>query len=211
MKYVFSFLSCALFFVACHVPTPQEKGEEFASNCVKKQLYYPESYEPLECQVDTAFSPIDTPETMSLISSLADLIKKIQEQESTVKRKEDFYEMEKSSYQRMKSYGLLDSYTEYQYKEAKEAFENEQTKYEKMLEKLQSLATQCQEIESQEKVPCGWKIAHTYKAKTNGGQMITSAILILTDNEFTKVVGAFDEDMLNSLMSIQQMIQDNQY
>lgn len=190
--------------MACHVPTPEEQGEALASEYVKKQLYHPDSYEPIECMVDTAYSPVETPATFEKLTRFADLYKNLQKLESSVKSKRDSYEMYKSHYNDLRKYGLSDSYAEYQYKSAKEELEKEQTKYDETLEKVQKLAEEIQVLNEQPRTPCGWKVVHTYRAKTNGGMVISSGIYILTDNEFQNVILSLDEDQLNDIMTISQ-------
>lgn len=197
------------FLVSCHEQTPLEKGTALATDYVKKHLYYPDSYEMVECVVDTAYAPMETPETLEALLSFSDKYKELKDLEFDLKSKERSYELYKSSYNDLRKYGLSDSFSEYQYKEAKEEFEKVQQKYDKIVEQLQEMALSFQNLQEQEPIPNGWKIVHSYKAKTNGGMVRTSGTYLLANQEMSDVIYAVDEEQLNAIMSISEELKSD--
>ena len=188
------FAMCAIL-VSCQSPTQQERAEAFAAEIIKKQLYFPDSYQPIECYVDTAFAPLETPEVFEKLKKAASIYEKMNDAEKDMKRKEDRYEM-------YKSFGSYSSYNVYQTKEAKAEFEKAQAQYSSLFEQLQSLGQELADLNEQPKKPYGLKIAQTYKAQTNGGQTISSAVLLLVDFNMKTVLAAYDEEVIEIVMSM---------
>lgn len=188
------FAMCAIL-VSCQSPTLQERAESFAAETIKKQLYFPDSYQPIECYVDTAFAPLETPEVFEKLKKTASIYEKLNDAEKDMKRKEDRYEM-------YKSFGSYSSYNVYQTKEAKAEFEKAQAQYSSLFEQLQSLGQELADLNEQPKKPYGLKIAQTYKAQTNGGQTISSAVLLLVDFNMKTVLAAYDEEVIEMVMSM---------
>lgn len=187
------------FLMSCQSPTLQERAESFAAECIKKQLYFPDSYQPIECYVDTAFAPLETPEVFEKLKKTASIYEKLNDAEKDMKRKEDRYEM-------YKSFSSHSSYNVYQTKEAKAEFEKAQTLYSSLLEQLQSLGQEIADLNDQPKKPYGLKIAQTYKAQTNGGQTVSSAALLLVDFDMKKVLAAYDEEDIEKVISMTEEI-----
>jgi len=121
---------CAII-VSCKSPSLKEQAEAFAADYIKKQLYFPDSYQPIECRVDTAYAPEDTPETFEKLKKMASLFEKMNDAEKEMKRKEDRYEM-------YRSLGSYSSYHVYQTKEAKAEFEKAQALHTTLLGQFQS-------------------------------------------------------------------------
>lgn len=194
------FALCAIL-VSCQSPTQQERAETFAADYIKKQLFFPDSYQPIECYVDTAFAPLETPEVFEKLKKLASIYEKMEDAEKDMKRKEDHYEM-------YKSFGSYSSYNVYQTKEAKAEFDKAQTLYSSLFNKFKSLGEEIADLNEQPKKPYGLKIAQTYKAQTNGGQTVSSAVLLLVDYDMKKVLAAYGEEEIGMVMSLSAKIND---
>ena len=192
------FALCAIL-VSCQSPTQQERAEAFAADYIKKQLFFPDSYQPIECYVDTAFAPLETPEVFEKLKKLASIYEKMEDAEKDMKRKEDHYEM-------YKSFGSYSSYNVYQTKEAKAEFDKAQTLYSSLFDQFKSLGEEIADLNEQPKKPYGLKIAQTYKAQTNGGQTVSSAVLILVDYDMKKVQAAYGEEEIDMVMSLSAKI-----
>ena len=187
------FALCAIF-VSCKSPSLKERAETFAADYIKKQLYFPDSYQPIECRVDTAFAPEDTPETFEKLKKMATLYEKVNDAEKEMKRKEDRYEM-------YRSLGSYSSYSVYQTKEAKAEFEKAQALHTSLLEQFQSLGLEIADLNNQPKEPFAFKIVQAFSAQTNGGQTISSVKLLLVDFDMKNVLAVYSEDDLNSILS----------
>ena len=189
------FFALCVILVSCQSPTLQEQAEVFAAESIKKQLYFPDSYQPIKCKVDTAFAPIETPEVFEKLKKAAIIYEKLEDAEKDMKRKEDRYEM-------YKSFGSYSSYNVYQTKEAKAEFEKAQTQYSSLLEQFQSIVLEMADLNEQPKKPFGLKIVQAYNAQTNGGQTVSSVVLLLVDFDMKNVLAAYQEEDLGKIMSL---------
>ena len=190
------FALCAIL-VSCQSPTLQERAESFAADYIKKQLYFPDSYQPIECRVDTAFAPEDTPETFEKLKKMANLYEKVNDAEKEMKRKEDRYEM-------YRSLGSYSSYSVYQTKEAKAEFEKAQALHTTLLGQFHSLALEIADLNEQPKESFALKIVQAFNAQTNGGQTISSVKLLLVDFDMKNVLAVYSEEDLNSILSFSE-------
>ena len=73
---------------------------------------------------------------------------------------------------------------------------------------MQSLGQEFADLENQPKKPYGLKIAQTYKAQTNGGQTVSSAILLLVDFNMKTVLAAYEEEDIEMVMSMTEEIKN---
>ena len=191
------FFTLCVILVSCQSPTLQERAESFAADHIKKQLYFPDSYQPIECRVDTAFAPEDTPETFEKLKKMANLYEKVNDAEKEMKRKEDRYEM-------YRSLGSFSSYSVYQTKEAKAEFEKAQALHTTLLGQFQSLALEIADLKDQPKEPFALKIVQAFNAQTNGGQTISSVKLLLVDFDMKNVLAVYSEEDLNAILSFSE-------
>lgn len=60
MKRVLLGAALVVLFVSC-AKSPEEKAKSLIEDDIKKVLYHPESYDPAETLVDSAFAPFDDP------------------------------------------------------------------------------------------------------------------------------------------------------
>lgn len=194
-------LSSMMVLSSCHHATPQEKAEALASEYIKNNLYFPESYKVIQCQVDSAFGPQETPETISRLIEFSKLFEQLKEAEWDVRHKEDKYEL-------YKSMGNYSSYNTFQTREAKAEFEKAQAKFDKLIEKISSMGERIQELNSKPKEHAGWKVMQGYNAQTNGGQTRTGYQLVLVNKEATKVLASYGEEELEKIASIAEEFQD---
>ena len=196
-RIITSLFALCVIIVSCKSPTLQERAESFAADYIKKQLYFPDSYQPIECRVDTAFAPEDTPETFEKLKKMANLYEKVNDAEKEMKRKEDRYEM-------YRSLGSYSSYSVYQTKEAKAEFEKAQALHTTLLGQFQSLALEIADLKDQPKEPFALKIVQAFNAQTNGGQTISSVKLLLVDFDMKNVLAVYSEEDLNSILSFSE-------
>ncbi len=69
MRKIIGLTIVALTLVAC-TKTPKDSAEELIEKAVKPTLYDPESYEARETVLDSAFSPLDSPELMDKVEKI---------------------------------------------------------------------------------------------------------------------------------------------
>ena len=72
MKKIFAASLILSLAIAC-APSPQEKAEALVKEAVQKSLYIPDSYEAVDTQLDSAFTPYHDP---AFVATVLDMCKK---------------------------------------------------------------------------------------------------------------------------------------
>ncbi len=73
-----------VLFVSCS-KSPEDKASALIEENIKKVLYHPETYDPAETQVDSAFTPFDDPAFYEKTVQLCKLGMSIEEYDSNMK------------------------------------------------------------------------------------------------------------------------------
>jgi len=169
--------------------TPEEKANALIKEKMEKVLYYPESYDPTETIIDSAFSPKDSPELYERLKNAYELILEYDEVEKKLK-------IAKSSM------SIWDNpYSEFgrnEYNEQKEKYE----KYLELSEKMEALIekTKRENDEWGEKLKkegekfIGFKVTHSYRAKNNAGNIIFDKVYFLLDKDLKKIIASYSSE-----------------
>lgn len=172
-------------FVACG-KSPEEKANALIEEDIKKVLYHPETYEPAETLVDSAFTPFDDPVFYKKTAQLCKLGISIAECDRNMKHAKSSMSIWSGSYQ--------SAFGRNEYQEAKEEYdENERNK--KSLEiKAQKLANELKAKLDKEQQFIGFKAKHRYRANNNAGQTIFGEMKYLFDKSMSGVVASYNMD-----------------
>lgn len=215
MKKNLTILLIALLAISCS--SPQKRAEKIARMEVCKRLYYPDSYEPIETKVDSAFTTIYTNEDiLNIIDKLDEYNENIQELE----RKLDWELIEQRSAKSsislwsgpyMGSYGAEQRrQAQEELKEAEQNIQNYQTEIDNLnglliseKENIKTLISQCEEGKF-----LGWAIAHSYRAKNGNDNLLIGNSIIITDPEMETVIKHYTEDDFFKLNMNKEKIDD---
>lgn len=165
--------------------SPEAKAESLIENTLKKNLYHPESYEAVETQLDSAFTPLDDPRFYEKTLKLA-----IYDQEA-VKLDKDLKEAKSS----MAIFS--DRYSEYsrnEYQEAKEKYEKKQAELETIKDKAEKLIDEIRAETQKSPSFIGFKAKHKYRANNNAGNTMFGMQLFLFDKEISSIITSYDMD-----------------
>lgn len=165
--------------------SPEAKAESLIENTLKKNLYHPESYEAVETQLDSAFTPLDDPRFYEKTLKLA-----IYDQEA-VKLDKDLKEAKSS----MAIFS--DRYSEYsrnEYQEAKEKYEKKQAELETIKDKAEKLIDEIRAETQKSPSFIGFKAKHKYRANNNAGNTVFGMQLFLFDKEISSIITSYDMD-----------------
>lgn len=165
--------------------SPEAKAESLIETTLKKNLYHPESYEAVETQLDSAFTPLDDPRFYEKTLKLA-----IYDQEA-VKLDKDLKEAKSS----MAIYS--DRYSEYsrnEYQEAKEKYEKKQAELETIKDKAEKLIDEIRAETQKSPSFIGFKAKHKYRANNNAGNTVFGMQLFLFDKEISSITTSYDMD-----------------
>lgn len=169
----------------------EKKAEKIAKETVVKTLYYPDTYEPVETVVDSAFVTIYT--NKEALMAAYEIIDLKMERE----RLQMDYEGALSD---VSLYGDFtygrSAYREEKYRQAKEELAEAERKLkgcEDELKEQQTIIRTCYETIN-EGVFCGWVIAHRYRAENGNGMTLMGDVVILTDKDMENIVNVFTDD-----------------
>lgn len=166
----------------------EKRAEKIAEETVVKTLYYPDTYEPVETVVDSAFVSIYTnQEALAAAYEIIDL-----------KQEREHLQMDYSS--ALSSVSLWKdswgSYSREQYRQAKEELADAERKLkdcEADLKKQKTIIRTCYEAINEGEF-FGWGIAHRFRAENGNGNKLIGDVLILTDKDMENVVNVFTSD-----------------
>lgn len=170
-------------------PSREEKATEIAKSEMIKILYNVDSYEPIETQIDSAFSSIYT--NLDVVRAAHDLIElNADEKKEQLQRQ---YNSAKSSAAIWSDSRGWSSYAKEEYRQAKEEMDD----YAKKLKELdEEVKTKMNEIRDYAKAViehqfCGWNIYHKFRCANGLGIQQISEILIIVDENMEIVKGRF--------------------
>lgn len=185
MKRVLLGTLLATLFVSC-VKSPEEKADALIEDDIKKVLYHPETYDPAETQVDSAFTPFDDPAFYEKTIQLCELGMIIDESDSNMKHAKSSMSLWSGTYQ--------SAYGRNKYQEAKDEYdENERNKNNAEI-KAQKLINELKIMLDKEPQFIGFKARHRYRASNNAGQTIFGEMKYLFDKDLSKIIATYDMD-----------------
>lgn len=185
MKRLLFVVLLATLFVSCG-KSPEEKANALIEDDIKKVLYHPETYDPAETQVDSAFTPFDDPAFYEKTVQLYKLGITIEECNRNMKQAKSSMSLWSGPYQT--------AFGRNEYQEAKGEYdENAQNKKSAEI-KIQKLANELKTILHKEKQFIGFKALHRYRANNNAGQTIFGEMEYLFDKDLKKIVATYDMD-----------------
>ena len=187
-------LLIVLMFSSCH-RSRENKINDLIAERMDKNLYHPESYEGVETEIDSAFSPFDSPEFYEKTSKFIKVGREILQYEAEAK----------SAKSSMAIWG--DSHSAFgknNYNEAKEKHDRAISKIEVASQKANDLVEELKEDALREPVFIGFKARHRYRTKTDAGQTVFGEMKFLLNKDLTEVIAEYDMDG-NEYKSVRQV------
>ena len=188
------------------VQTREQKGAEIAKSEMMKYLYNADSYEPIDTQIDSAYTSIYT--DLAVIRAAHDLI------ELNAGKKKEWlqrqYNSAKSSAAIWSDSRAWSSYAREEYRQAKEEMDNYANQLKELNEEVKVKMNEIRDhanavIEHQF---CGWNIYHRFRCTNGLGMQHISDVLIIVDENMEYVNGCFilDDDDNYSLEKLKEVI-----
>lgn len=185
-KKLFLCLISALVICGCG-KNIEEQAQEAVKNELHKNLYYFDSYEPLETTVDSAFN---TPENNP---DVRELMKIVSEQGNQAKEFASELEDAERSIASLSDARELGASFAYDYNEAVKNKVYVETKIKRNLKEAWGDMLKLSEYFAQTNNNfIGWRVTHTYRAKTRGG-----------DPSIGREVYIFSKDFKNLLLNLE--------
>lgn len=180
----FIFIPMVMLIVACN-QTPEDKANALIQESVKKSLYHPESYEPVETVVDSAFAPMDDPAFYEKSLKACHLAVELQKYTEEVKRAKSLMAIWQDSW---------DAFSKNEYNEAKEEYDTCNDKIEQLEDNIKKVGEDMMELIESGRRFIGFKVTHKFRAKNNRGNSLMGKNIYITDSTFTKILAEYDTD-----------------
>lgn len=190
MKKVFYSVLFALILVACG-QSPEQKAESLIKESLKKSLYKPETYKPVETKVDSAFAPYDDPAFFEVLTELAKLNAEYEELEEKAKHAKSSMSIWSGPYQT--------AFGRNEYREAKEDYEEANAKIEKLKTKGRKQYEKVGSMLQSERKFIGYKALHNYRADNNAGNTLIGNTIFFIDENFTEVRYSLEIEEYNQI------------
>lgn len=202
MKKIVILFAVVLTVVSCS-KTPEEKANALIKEKVQKTLIFPDSYDPAETIIDSAFYPFDSPEVYEKLMKAYELTQTYEKIKAKVKMAKASMPIWANPYS---------EFSRNEYNEQKENYENylkQQEKIEELLEKIKKDVNKLAEkIEKEGKKFIGFKVTHSYRAKNNAGNVIIDNMYFLIDKDFKKVIKSYNSVDYNTYQMMLQAIKE---
>lgn len=179
-------LFVGLAIISACTKTPEERAKALIKDKVKSILIRPESYDPVETVLDSAFTPLDDPAFYEKVLEFCNRAKEKAQYEEDAKEAQTTMSLWDEPYQT--SYGRT------RYNEAKEKYDDATSKLEKTATKLVELVLAINTEREKEKRFIGFKAKHRYRASSNTDFVSFGEAEFLFDKDVTKIVMAYDMD-----------------
>ena len=149
-RFIFIF-SVALLFVSCG-QSPEDKANALIKAELRKTLFKPDTYKPIETKLDSAFAPFDDPNLYKIMGDLAKMAAELEGLDYQIKDAKSSMSLWSGPY--MSAYGRNE------YNEAKNDLNEAQSKYDKLKEKGQAKYQELADILAQKPKFIGYKASH---------------------------------------------------
>ena len=178
MKNLYYFVIAAVLFVACE-KSQEQKANELIRESLKKTLFKPETYKPVDTKVDSAFAPYDDPDFYQELAKLGNMNSKYMELEEEAKDAKTSMSIWSGPYQ--------SAFERNQYQEAKEEYEKLNTQMENLKKKGDKQFEKVMSTLQGDKKFIGYKAVHNYRADNNAGNTLIGNTVFFIDKDFTEV------------------------
>lgn len=190
MKKIFYLALVAVIMVACG-QSQEQKAEALIKESLKKSLYKPETYKPIETKVDSAFAPYDDPAFFEELAELGKMNNEYAELEEKAKHAKSSMSIWSGPYQ--------SAFGRNEYQEAKEEYEEANAKIEKLKTKGRKQYEKVAKMLQGERKFIGYKAVHNYRADNNAGNTLIGNTIFFIDENFTEIRYSLEVEEYNQI------------
>ena len=179
-----------MVMVACD-QSQEQKAEALIKENLKKSLYKPETYKPVETKVDSAFAPYDDPAFFEELAELGKMNSEYADLEEKAKDAKSSMSIWSGPYQT--------AYGRNEYQEAKEEYDEANAKMEKLKTKGRKQYEKVVKMLQGERKFIGYKAVHNYRADNNAGNTLIGNTIFFIDENFTEVRYSLEVEEYNQI------------
>jgi len=203
-KFIYlSFLTLVL--VACS-QSQEQKAEALIKESLKKSLYKPETYKPVETKVDSAFAPYDDPAFFEELTELGKMNSEYEELEEKAKRAKSSMAIWSGPYQT--------AFGRNEYQEAKEEYDEANAQIDKLKTKGKKQYEKVVSMLQSERKFIGYKALHNYRADNNAGNTLIGNTIFFINQNFTEVQYSMEaeeyEQVQNAISQFKEQIEETE-
>ena len=199
MKKLLYFVFSAIFMIGCG-QSLEKKAEVLIKEDLKKSLYKPETYEPIETKIDSAFSPYDDPVFFEEINKFEKMAKQMMSLESKAKHAKSSMAIWNSPY--------MSEYAKNQYQEAKSEYEDVMEKFDRLTEKARKQYLLIMDIIKGDRTFISYKALHNYRADNNAGNTLIGNMVFFIDKDFKNILFSMDLEEYNVMQETIKQIEE---
>lgn len=199
MKKIFYLALVAIVMVACG-QSQEQMAEALIKESLKKSLYKPETYKPVETKVDSAFAPYDDPAFFEELAELGKMNSEYADLEEKAKHAKSSMSIWSGPYQT--------SFGRNQYQEAKEEYDEANAKIEKLKTKGRKQYEKVANMLQGNRKFIGYKAIHNYRADNNAGNTLIGNTIFFIDKNFEEVTYSMEVEEYNQVQEAIEQLQE---
>jgi len=199
MKKIFYLALVAIVMVACG-QSQEQMAEALIKESLKKSLYKPETYKPVETKVDSAFAPYDDPAFFEELAELGKMNSEYADLEEKAKHAKSSISIWSGPYQT--------SFGRNQYQEAKEEYDEANAKIEKLKTKGRKQYEKVANMLQGNRKFIGYKAIHNYRADNNAGNTLIGNTIFFIDKNFEEVTYSMEVEEYNQVQEAIEQLQE---
>lgn len=167
---------------------------------MNKTLLHPDSYDPVETVVDSAFSPKDDPSFIETLVGIGELNEQYTDLENKAKIAQRMMSMISGPY--------MSAFEKNEYNTNKEEYDKAIEQMEKLSSKMQEKAEEVVNTLKEKPEFIGFKATHRYRAHNNAGQTVFGNTFFLLDKSFKNILFSCEQDEYDEVQNaIKQIIE----
>lgn len=190
MKKIFNMALAAVMMMAC-AQSKEQKAEALIKETLKKSLYKPETYKPIETKLDSAFAPYDDPEFFKELVELGKMNSEYQDLEKKAKYAKSSMSISSGPY--------MSAYDRNEYQEAKADYEEAKVKIEKLKKKGRKQYEKVANMLQGGRKFIGYKAVHNYRADNNAGNTLIGNAIFFIDKNFKEITCSMKVEEYNQV------------
>lgn len=177
-----------------------QKAESLIKQSLKKTLYKPETYKPVETKLDSAFAPYDDPSFYDEIAKLGEMNSDYEELEEKAKQAKTTMALWSGPYQT--AFGKI------HYQDAKDEYDETNAQMEKVEAKALKQLEKVRAILQEGRKFIGYKAIHNYRADNNMGNTLIGNEVFFIDKDLTEVIFTLDVDEYNQIQKAMSQLKE---
>lgn len=185
MKKVIGFILCLMVLGACS-RTQEEKANLLIKEDIQKVLVKPDTYEPIETKLDSAFAPYETPEFMENTLKCVQLFMEIKEYKEKIKVAKSMMTIYEDN--------LGFPYFKNEYNEYKAEYKEATNKRNEIEKRLKRSGKKLKELVNAKREFIGYKTMHHYRADNNAGNTVLGTGFYLFDKDIKTILVSFSKE-----------------